>query len=711
MGKRLLTICIVIFLAVTLPVFSYAFTNELPISVDANGNVYNGLGFKENTRLNSAGAEVTATGWDVTGFIPCKIKDVIRMQDMQFLDIDGTGGAYARDGFYFYDSSFAFVTSSANFSPSSLPSSAWSPVYGDNGDLIQVTVPSSYNANIAYVRVGAKDITTDSIITINEVIPTFRSVSVSSSSGGTASADVTTSYEGQTVTLTATPNPDYYFSHWEVLSGGVTISNNKFTMPDADVSIKAVFAPIEYDISVTASDGGTASANLSTATYGQTVTLTATPADGYTFSEWQVTSGNASVVNNQFIMPRGDVSVKAVFLPIPVYSVTVENDGNGIGSANPTSGYAGTAVSLSAVPVLGYEFDSWEVISGSVNIVNDEFTLPASDVVIKANFKPIVYTITLKQGSNGSATVSQTTGIVGDVISLTATPDEYYNFSHWNVIEGGISVDGNSFIMPASNVVLQPVFVELSAISSGFELHTGSINSETASAYELIDVDFGEQPAGDYLINIYHWGADYNPSFQISVDGKYLGFVNSGGISTAAISHEGGNLVLDGSVSLVRTSIGTADGTLYATSSIGTIKWEKPTSWTFNIEDIVLIPVGISDVEDYGIYSSIVSFLKGQFKDLISVFGSEEAEEDVGQAQESLNKEVEEIGQLSGDLTEQTSNLEQQFTTDFAVPDEVTGSTSSIQAIYNFLFNSLGIFSIFIWLPVVLAVIKKLLRL
>ena len=107
----------------------------------------------------------------------------------------------------------------------------------------------------------------------------------------------------------------------------------------------------------------------------------------------------------------------------------------------------------------------------------------------------------------------------------------------------------------------------------------------------------------------------------------------------------------------------------------------------------------------------MIAFLRDKFDDLISVFGSEESEEDVNQAQESLDKEVEELGQLSGDFTEQTSNLEQQFTTDFAVPDEVTGSTSSVQVIYDFLFNSLGIFSIFIWLPVVLAVIKKLLRL
>lgn len=713
MGKRLLTVCIVICLAVTLPVFSYAgYINQIPISTDANGNIYNGIGYKSGYRLNSSGVDSAMAGCYVTGFIPVDLGDEVYFENVTYQAGVTSGVASGNQRISFYDSNKSYINQlDANQVKSSISS-----VFNSSNICEQLTVENWSGADIsavAYFRIAASYIGSDSVIAVNQNPADYYSVSVSSSGNGTVSVSDSMPMAGELVTLTAIPNDGYYLKEWQVISGGVTISNNKFTMPDADVSVKAVFAPIEYDISVSSSSGGTASANLSKATYGQTVSLTATPADGYTFSEWEVTSGNASVINNQFIMPRGDVSVKAVFLPIPVYSVTVESSGNGVASANPTSGYAGTAVTLSAVPALGYEFDRWEVVSGNVSIVNDEFTLPASDVVIKAHFKPIVYTITLRQGSNGSATVSQTTGIIGDSITLTATPDENYNFSHWNVIEGGISVDGNSFSMPASNVVIQPVFVELGAVSSGFEYHSGSISGEDESRFTTIDVDFGEQPAGEYLINIYHWGSGCIPTFQISYNGKYLPFSTTGGVSTVAIEHDGGSLVLDGSLDLVKNLLQSAEGTVVWAGefSNGNIQFHSISSWTFNIEDIVLIPVGISDVEDYGIYSSIVSFLKGQFRELISVFGSKEAEEDVDQAQESLNKEVEEIGQLSGDLTEQTSNLEQQFTTDFAVPDEVTGSTSSVQAIYDFLFNSLGIFSIFIWLPVVLAVIKKLLRL
>lgn len=721
MGKKILMVLLVMALLISLPVFSYAFTNEIPISTNTDGSIFNGVGYQQGYRLSSSGTLSTSTYSYVTGFIPVSFGDTVYMQDVTFQSGVTSGLSSANQRICFYDSSKTFLgvvnAASTSYAVSVNTDNVW------NGFTVK-SLPNVDLSNVAYFRINGSYIGSDSVISVNEEIPVFRSVSVSSSSGGSASADVSTSYAGQTVTLTATPNTDYYFSHWEVLSGGVTISNNKFTMPDADVSVKAVFAPIEYDISVSSSSGGTASANLSKATYGQTVTLTATPADGYTFSEWQVTSGNASVINNQFIMPRGDVSVKAVFLPIPVYSVTVESDGNGVGSANPTSGYAGTAVTLSAVPALGYEFDRWEVTSGSVSIVNDEFTLPAADVVIKAHFKPIVYTITLKQGSNGSATVSKTTGIIGDVITLTATPDENYNFNYWDVIEGGISVDGNSFIMPASNVVIKPVFTKQSAVSSGFTFNSGIIDDRgTTARLTSGTFDFGEQPAGEYLINIYSYGQNYGVSFDLSygsdvVNGKKIPYTQSGGVTSAVVTHTGGELILSADINYFKSVLNSVyaynvSGNFYDGAGMISSVYVIASSgnWVFNITDVVAIPVDIADSEDYGIYSSIVSFLKGQFRELISVFGGKEAEEDVNQAADELNQEVEDLNNLSGQLDEQKNNLENQFENDFKISDDLTNQTGNIQLIYTGIFDSFGIFSIFIWLPVVLVVIKKLLRL
>ena len=70
---------------------------------------------------------------------------------------------------------------------------------------------------------------------------TEYSVTVSTDGSGTAMADKTSAAVGTVVTLTATPKSGYTFKEWQVITGGVTIKDNKFTMPDENVEIKAIF--------------------------------------------------------------------------------------------------------------------------------------------------------------------------------------------------------------------------------------------------------------------------------------------------------------------------------------------------------------------------------------------------------------------------------------------------------------------------------------
>ena len=206
----------------------------------------------------------------------------------------------------------------------------------------------------------------------NSVItPTTYTVTVGNDGNGTGTATPSTAAAGTTITLTATPNKGYHFKEWQVISGGVTIKDDKFLMPDSNVEVSAIFekdappVPTEFTITVKTDGNGTASASLAKAAAGTEITLTATPKEGYHFKEWQVESPAGLVItNNQFTMPNDSVEVKAIFekdAPPAPTEFTVIFDGNG---GTPSVGSMTTTdQKLTSLPSASrsgsYSFDGW----------------------------------------------------------------------------------------------------------------------------------------------------------------------------------------------------------------------------------------------------------------------------------------------------------------------------------------------------------------
>ena len=154
----------------------------------------------------------------------------------------------------------------------------------------------------------------------NSVItPSTYTVTVSNDGNGTGAATPSTAAAGTTIILTAMPKEGYHFKEWQVISGGVTIKNNKFTMPDNNVEVKAIFeedtppAPTEHTVTVTSGGNGTASASPAKAAAGAEIALSATPDKGYHLKEWQVMRGNVTIKDDKFTMPDGNVEIKAIF--------------------------------------------------------------------------------------------------------------------------------------------------------------------------------------------------------------------------------------------------------------------------------------------------------------------------------------------------------------------------------------------------------------
>ena len=158
------------------------------------------------------------------------------------------------------------------------------------------------------------------------------SVTVNTDGNGTASADHAKAVAGTEIKLTAKADSGYHFKEWQVVKGGMTITNNKFTMPDEAVEIMAIFEKnastgtgggggvTTYSITVKSAKNGDVTASHKSASKGTTVTLTVDPDKGYVLDtltvlddkdkEIKLTEKNGKYV---FTMPSGKVTVAGRF--------------------------------------------------------------------------------------------------------------------------------------------------------------------------------------------------------------------------------------------------------------------------------------------------------------------------------------------------------------------------------------------------------------
>lgn len=91
----------------------------------------------------------------------------------------------------------------------------------------------------------------------------------------------------------------------------VKTNNSKFRGGEAEAPI--YISGDDHSVTVTETEHGSASADLTSAKCGDTVTLTAKPDNGYRFKEWEVVSGDVSMDGDSFIMLTQDVEIKPVF--------------------------------------------------------------------------------------------------------------------------------------------------------------------------------------------------------------------------------------------------------------------------------------------------------------------------------------------------------------------------------------------------------------
>ena len=251
---------------------------------------------------------------------------------------------------------------------------------------------------------------------------------ISPDGNGTASASPDKAVAGTEITLTATPKDGYRFKEWQVVSpAGLVITNNKFTMPDSNVEVKAIFeedaptAPTEHTVKFNANGGGGTMADVTGVSGSYTLPACGfTEPEGKQFKGWS-TSADGSVISGTTYEVSSDTIFYAIW-ESKEYSIIVTDGKATIGAGSEISKAAqGTTITLTANAAPdGKVFDKWVVESGNTTLedANSEtttFIMPDSEVSVKATYT-IPHTHTYDQEIQKPETLKSAADCTNDAV-------------------------------------------------------------------------------------------------------------------------------------------------------------------------------------------------------------------------------------------------------------------------------------------------------
>lgn len=355
-------------------------------------------------------------------------------------------------------------------------------------------------------------------------------VTVNQATGGTVTADKASALVGSTVTLTVTPTEGYRLTGWTTVPANLEIENNQFVMPEQAVTITPSWEKIDYIISTQTNPAGAGTVTApETGQAGDTISISQTPAEGYSFSNRWTLSNGGTVEDGSFIMPASNITVTANYTA-NTYNISKDVSPAGAGSvAAPATGVYGTTISIGQSAAIGYTFDHWELSSGG-SVSSSSFVMPAGNVTITAVFTRNAYAITTQTDPEDAGTITApATAGYQDTVNISQTPGEGFYFNGWTLSNGG-EVSSGSFTMPDGPITVTANYIERATAEADQTINGGKrwqvkIKRKTADikGYELI-LSF---PCGIYLRQFYSGASTVTISFPSSETTAWANYVTT----------------------------------------------------------------------------------------------------------------------------------------------------------------------------------------
>ena len=337
-------------------------------------------------------------------------------------------------------------------------------------------------------------------------------------------------YLGQEVTITATPETGYDFDFWKFSDDSTSENNPLVIVMNDNKIIKANYKKEKSELTMNQVGNGYVTPSIDlTHTYktGTEVQLTAQASPGWQFYQWLGDVSSTHTANTNITMDTDKVAT-AVFLE--EFDLTVKKIGNG--TVNPEFGtyLDGEKVTITAQASSGWGFFQWLGDISATDTSISTITMN-TDKMATAIFLECKYTLTLEKETNQSTLgkVGKSPDLSkyyeGQKVTITATPNEGYEFSHWKFSDNSTSSD-NPYNLTINEdkiatAVFSVEFPDLVSVPAGtFMMGSNDGNDNEKPIHEVtLSYDFS---IGKYEIT----------------NAEYCAFLNDAGVTVNGIKDE-----------------------------------------------------------------------------------------------------------------------------------------------------------------------------
>lgn len=338
--------------------------------------------------------------------------------------------------------------------------------------------------NDVYVRVNYKG--TTAVRTIDDIslqmAVTKYNITISDAiEHGTVTSDKSAATAGETVTLTADPDDDYRFASWSVNDGAVTVTNNKFTMPEGNVTVSATFEEDVYAVTVNALEHGSITvldgenpigANV---LKGKTLTVSAAANDptAYRVSNLrayltatpttpvEITAGQLTMPGEAITITADETALYAVSVAISVLDKDdqpASSEGFDVKINGGSVAYVASdaeELSLVAAEKAGYDFVNWTYDNEKILVDKDD---EASTTAYA--YEAVTVTAHYKEKSTPEMTVSTNEIDFGEILYKGELAAQSFTIEGANLTGGSIAIawedgsDAAAFELSATEVAI-----------------------------------------------------------------------------------------------------------------------------------------------------------------------------------------------------------------------------------------------------------------